>query len=51
LAVAGTVGAILGAVTPFLALALARGSMTLATWSERLPKPVRRISHGGRIAS
>ena len=37
-------------VTPFLALALARGSMTLATWSERLPKPVRRISHGGRIA-
>ena len=37
-------------LTPFLALALARGSMTLATWSERLPEPVRRISHGGLIA-
>lgn len=37
-------------VTPFLALALASGLMTLATCSKRLPKPVRWISHGGRIA-
>jgi hypothetical protein len=37
-------------VAPFLALALARGLMTAATWSERLPKPVRRLSHAGRIA-
>lgn len=37
-------------VTPFLALALARGLMTLATWSERLPEPGRRVSHAGRIA-
>ncbi|HUP36443.1 MAG TPA: hypothetical protein VNC82_13485 [Candidatus Limnocylindria bacterium] len=37
-------------VAPFLALALARGVMTAATWSERLPDPVRRLSHAGRIA-
>ncbi|MEX2221176.1 MAG: hypothetical protein WEG40_05185 [Candidatus Rokuibacteriota bacterium] len=37
-------------VTPFLALALARGAMTLAAWSERLPAPLRRVSHAGRIA-
>jgi hypothetical protein len=37
-------------VTPFLALALARGLMTFATWSERLPEPVRRVTHAGRVA-
>jgi hypothetical protein len=35
---------------PFLTLALARGLMTLAAWSERLPPPLRRASHAGRIA-
>jgi hypothetical protein len=37
-------------VTPFLALALARGLMTLAAWSERLPKPAWRASQAGQIA-
>jgi hypothetical protein len=37
-------------VTPFLALALARGLVTLAAWSERLPEPGRRVSRAGRIA-
>lgn len=37
-------------VTPLLGLALVRGLMTLGTWSERLPKHARRVSHAGRIA-
>jgi hypothetical protein len=36
--------------TPFLALALAIGLRTIATWSERLPEPVRRVSQAGGIA-
>jgi hypothetical protein len=35
--------------TPFLALALASGLRMVATWSERLPEPVRRMSQAGRI--
>lgn len=35
---------------PFVALALARGLMTLAAWTERLPGPTRPVSHAGRIA-
>jgi hypothetical protein len=37
-------------VTPFLALALARGVMTFSTWSERWPDPVRWLSHAGWIS-
>lgn len=35
---------------PFLTLALAGGLATIATWSERLPGPVRRMSLAARIA-
>lgn len=38
-------------VAPFLALALARGVMTLASWSDRLPgRPVRWVNRAGLIA-
>ena len=36
--------------TPFLALALAGGLMTLTAWSARLPRPVRGASRSGLIA-
>jgi hypothetical protein len=39
-----------GPVTPFLALALARGLMTLGTWAERFPPPARRVSHAAGLA-
>jgi len=35
---------------PYVALALARGLMKLASWSQRLPRPVRRVSQAGRVA-
>src|SRR4030095_603357 len=35
---------------PYVVLALARGLMRLATWSQRLPKGVRRSVHAGRVA-
>ncbi|HEX7786113.1 MAG TPA: hypothetical protein VF653_07825 [Methylomirabilota bacterium] len=37
-------------VIPYITLALARGLMSLSTWSQRLPGPVRGVSHAGRVA-